>query len=167
MHWQGCPWDIFICSIPSHSNLYLSHPMGFPLHYYNINMEYNSIKIIKFMKVQVSYLLNRTTCTKRHAKRQNLLTLKFRSIVKVWQFSNILTLSISESHGKYKCVLFYPIPWDISHWIPIGMTFPWASLCIDPSAVTKVGDHCLRVYLSKIYFLLKHFWDTNNFLSYV
>jgi len=24
--------------------------MGFPLHYYNINMEYNSIKIIKFMK---------------------------------------------------------------------------------------------------------------------
>jgi len=25
--------------------------MGFPLHYYNINMEYNSIKIIKFMKV--------------------------------------------------------------------------------------------------------------------
>jgi len=36
---------------PSHSNLRLSHPMGFPLHYYNINMEYNSIKIIKFMKV--------------------------------------------------------------------------------------------------------------------
>jgi len=25
--------------------------MGFPLHY-NINMEYNSIKIIKFMKVK-------------------------------------------------------------------------------------------------------------------
>jgi len=37
----------------SNSNLCLSHPMGFPLHYYNINMEYNSIKIIKFMKVQV------------------------------------------------------------------------------------------------------------------
>ena len=34
-------------SVPfrSHSNLCLSHPMGFPLHYYNINMEYNSIKI--------------------------------------------------------------------------------------------------------------------------
>jgi len=27
--------------------------MGFPLHYYNINMEYNSIKIIKFMRVWV------------------------------------------------------------------------------------------------------------------
>jgi len=38
-------------SVPSHSNLCLSHPMGFPLHYYNINMEYISIKIIKFMKV--------------------------------------------------------------------------------------------------------------------
>jgi len=35
---------------PSHSNLCLSHPMEFPLHYYNINREYNSIKIIKFMK---------------------------------------------------------------------------------------------------------------------
>ena len=35
----------------SHSNLCLSHPMGFPLSYYNINIEYNSIKIIKFMKV--------------------------------------------------------------------------------------------------------------------
>jgi len=36
---------------PSHIHLCLSHPMGFPLHYYNINMEYNTIKIIKFMKV--------------------------------------------------------------------------------------------------------------------
>jgi len=35
----------------SHSNLCLSDPKGFPLHYYNTNMEYNSIKIIKFMKV--------------------------------------------------------------------------------------------------------------------
>ena len=25
--------------------------MGFPLHYYNINMEYNSIKIIKFISL--------------------------------------------------------------------------------------------------------------------
>jgi len=48
---QGCPWHIFICPNPSHSNLCLSHPMRFPLCYYNINMEYNSIKIIKFMKV--------------------------------------------------------------------------------------------------------------------
>jgi len=38
-------------SVPSHSNLCLSHPMGFPLHYYNINMAYNSIKIIYFMKI--------------------------------------------------------------------------------------------------------------------
>jgi len=38
-------------SVPSHSNLCLSHPMGFPLHYYNIIMEYKSIKIIKFVKV--------------------------------------------------------------------------------------------------------------------
>jgi len=29
----------------SHSNVRLSHPMGFSLHYYNINMEYNSFKI--------------------------------------------------------------------------------------------------------------------------
>jgi len=35
----------------SHRNLFLSHPMGFPLHYHDINMEYNSIKIIEFMKV--------------------------------------------------------------------------------------------------------------------
>jgi len=39
----------------SHSHpiaiLCLSHPTEFPLHYYNINMEYNSIKLIKFMKV--------------------------------------------------------------------------------------------------------------------
>jgi len=47
----GCPWDIFTCPVPPHSNLCLSHPMGFPLPYYNINMEYNSIKTIKFMKV--------------------------------------------------------------------------------------------------------------------
>jgi len=40
-------------AVPSHSNLCLSYLMGFPLHYYNINMEYNSIKIIKFMKVYV------------------------------------------------------------------------------------------------------------------
>jgi len=26
--------------------------------------------------------------------------------------------------GKYKCVLSRPIPWDVSHGIPIGMTFP-------------------------------------------
>ena len=36
---------------PSHSNLCLSHPVRFPLHYYNIDMEYNTIKIIIFMKV--------------------------------------------------------------------------------------------------------------------
>jgi len=24
----------------------------------------------------------------------------------------------------------YPIPWDVSHGIPIGMTFPWTSLHI-------------------------------------
>jgi len=30
-------------SFPSNSNLCRSHAMGFPLHYYNINMEYNSI----------------------------------------------------------------------------------------------------------------------------
>jgi len=36
---------------PSHSNLCLFHSMGFPLHYCNINMEYNSIKIITFVKV--------------------------------------------------------------------------------------------------------------------
>jgi len=52
---QGCPWDIFFCPIPfpPHSNLCLSHPMGFPLHSDDINMEYNSIEIIKFMKVYV------------------------------------------------------------------------------------------------------------------
>jgi len=44
-------------------------------------MESNSTKIIKFMKVQGWHLLNRTIFTKRHAKRQNLLTLKFRRIV--------------------------------------------------------------------------------------
>jgi len=38
-------------SVPSHSNLCLSHTVGFPLHYYYINMECNSIKIIKVMKV--------------------------------------------------------------------------------------------------------------------
>jgi len=34
-------------SVPflSHSNLCLSHPMRFPLHYYNINMEYNTIQL--------------------------------------------------------------------------------------------------------------------------
>jgi len=31
----------------------------------------------------------------------------------------------------------------------------------------KVRDHCLRVYLSSIYFQIKQFWDTNNVLSYV
>jgi len=35
----------------SMGHIYLSHPMGFPLDYYNINMEYNSIKITKLMKV--------------------------------------------------------------------------------------------------------------------
>jgi len=34
-----------------------------------------------------------------------------------------------QSHGKYKCVLSHPIPWDVSHGIPIGMTFLWTSLC--------------------------------------
>jgi len=29
--------------------------MGFPLHYYNTNMEYNSIKIIKFMIWKFSF----------------------------------------------------------------------------------------------------------------
>jgi len=106
-------------SVPSYSNLCLSHPMGFLLHYYNINMEHNSVKIIRFMKVYVQYLLNRTTCTKRHAKLQNLLTLKFRSIVWVWQFSNILTLSF-----------YLWVSWEIqmcavpSH--PMGH-FPWDS----------------------------------------
>jgi len=37
----------------SMGHIYLSHPMGFPLHDYNINMDDNSIKIITFMKVQV------------------------------------------------------------------------------------------------------------------
>ena len=41
---QGCPWDIFISPVPSHSNLCLSHP-------YDINEEYSSTKIMKFMKV--------------------------------------------------------------------------------------------------------------------
>ena len=35
---QDCSWDIFVCPIPWDS-------------YYNINMEYDSIKIVKFMKV--------------------------------------------------------------------------------------------------------------------
>jgi len=34
----------------------------------------------------------------------------------------------SNSHGKYKCVLSHPIPWDVSHGIPIGMTFLLTSL---------------------------------------
>jgi len=42
---------VLFCPVPSHSNLCPSHPMGFPSHYYNINMEYNSIKIIRFLKV--------------------------------------------------------------------------------------------------------------------
>jgi len=33
-------------SVPSHNNLCLSNPMRFPLHFYSINMEYNSIKTI-------------------------------------------------------------------------------------------------------------------------
>jgi len=37
-------------SVPSHSNLYLSNPIPLDAHY-NINMEYKSIKIIKFIKV--------------------------------------------------------------------------------------------------------------------
>ena len=36
-------------SVPSHGNLCLSHPIPLVSHY-NINMEYKSIKIIKFMK---------------------------------------------------------------------------------------------------------------------
>jgi len=50
-NWPGCVVHGTYLSVPYHSNLCLSHPMGFPLHHYNINMEYNSIKIIKFMKV--------------------------------------------------------------------------------------------------------------------
>ena len=38
--------------------------------------------------------------------------------------------SISESHGKYKCVLSHPIPWDVSHGIPIRISFPWTSLAV-------------------------------------
>ena len=56
---QACPWDIFFCPIPSHSKLCLpipSHPMGFP-------SEYSSIKIIKFIKIYVYCLLNRTICS--------------------------------------------------------------------------------------------------------
>jgi len=33
-------------SVPSQSNLCLSHSIGFPLHYDNINVEYNSVKIL-------------------------------------------------------------------------------------------------------------------------
>jgi len=40
----------------SMGHIYLSHfhPMGFQLHYYNINMKYNTINIIKFIKFRFS-----------------------------------------------------------------------------------------------------------------
>ena len=47
-------------------------------------------------------------------------------------------------HGTYLSVPFpshsnfclsHPIPWDVSHGIPIGMTFPWTSLLI------RLEDH--------------------------
>jgi len=47
-NWWRWDWEILGLTM---GHICLSHPMGFPLHYYDINMEYNSIKLIKFMKV--------------------------------------------------------------------------------------------------------------------
>jgi len=39
-------------------------------------------------------------------------------------FMGHIYLSHSHPIAIYAC----PIPWDVSHGIPIGMTFPWTSL---------------------------------------
>ena len=44
------------------------------------------------------------------------------------------------SHGKYKCVLSHPIPWDVSHGIPIGMTYGQAcvfDICTKSQSLCK------------------------------
>ena len=62
---------------------------------------------------------------KEMCKTTKFIDFRFDNSVTFWH-----SHSISESHGKYKCVLSHPVPWDVSHGIPIGMTFPWSSLII-------------------------------------
>ncbi|CAK8692296.1 unnamed protein product [Clavelina lepadiformis] len=40
-------------------------------------------------------------------------------------------------HGTFFSVPSHPIPWDISHGIPVGIPFPWTSLDIDKHLETK------------------------------
>ena len=68
MDCQACPWDIFFCPIPSHPMAIYDCSIPWDSHY-NINMEYSSIKIIKFMKITK---INRKTMTSLLRMRINL-----------------------------------------------------------------------------------------------
>jgi len=56
------------------------------------------------------------------------MTIKYHSDTLIDYVSEVAMMWLL-CHWKYECVLSHPIPWDVSHGIPIGMTFLWTSLC--------------------------------------
>jgi len=41
-------------------------------------------------------------------------------------------------HSHPIAIYACPIPWDVSHGIPIGMTFPWTSLTISSHHLVQI-----------------------------
>ena len=48
----------------------------------------------------------------------------------LWEYAGLSMGHIYLSHSHPIAIYACPIPWDVSHGIPIGMTFPWTSLRI-------------------------------------
>jgi len=44
----------------------------------------------------------------------------------------------------------HPISWDVSHGIPIGMTFPWASLGLSMGHIYLSHSHPIAIYACPI-----------------
>jgi len=47
-------------------------------------------------------------------------------------------------------VPYHPIPWDFSHGIPIGITFPWTSLVLSIGLIYLSHSHPIAIYACPI-----------------
>jgi len=54
------------------------------------------------------------------------------------------------SHSHPIAIYACPIPWDVSHGIPIGMTFPWTSLELSMGHIYLSHSHPIAIYACPI-----------------
>jgi len=50
------------------------------------------------------------------------------------------------SHSNPIAIYAHPVPWDVSHGIPIGMKFPWTSLGLSMGHIYLFHSHPIAIY---------------------